>query len=211
MGKRIAAPRKLRQERKKIVIHYLQPEIWFMAHTFSHLLTHIIFSTKDRQPFLDAALKSRLFPYLGGIIRAHDGKALIINGPTDHIHILASLAAKHSLANLMRELKADSSGWIHKTFPNQKSFSWQIGYAAFSVSHSNLPEVEKYIADQEEHHRKMSFQEEFIAFLKKHEIPYDDRFLWDWTSCRPKRDLLDLSEQIPIASAMGYYHTLLRS
>jgi len=91
-----------------------------MAHTFTHLLTHIIFSTKDRRPLLDADLKSRLFPYLGGIIRAHDGKALIINGSTDHVHILASLAAKHSLSDLMRELKADSSGWVHKNFPNQK-------------------------------------------------------------------------------------------
>ena len=141
-----------------------------MPHTFTHLLTQIIFSTKDRRPFLAAKLKARLFPYLGGIIRAHDGKALIINGPADHLHILASLSQKHALADLMCELKADSSGWVHKTFPNQKTFAWQIGYGAFSVSHSNLPEVEKYIADQEEHHRKISFQEKFVAFLKKHEI-----------------------------------------
>jgi REP element-mobilizing transposase RayT len=150
-----------------------------MAHTFTHLLTHIIFSTKDRRPLLDADLKLRLFPYLGGIIRAHDGKALIINGPADHVHILASLAAKHSLSNLMRELKADSSGWIHKNFPNQQMFAWQIGYGAFNVSHSSLVEVEKYIANQEEHHRKISFQEEFVAFLKRHEIEYDERFLWE--------------------------------
>ncbi|HUA64971.1 MAG TPA: IS200/IS605 family transposase [Alphaproteobacteria bacterium] len=150
-----------------------------MAHTFTHLLTHIIFSTKDRQPFLDADLKSRLFPYLGGIIRAHDGKALIINGPTDHVHILASLAAKHSLSVLMRELKADSSGWIHKNLPNKKFFAWQIGYGAFSVSHSNLPEVEKYIADQDEHHKRISFKEEFVAFLKKHGIEYDEKYLWE--------------------------------
>jgi len=150
-----------------------------MAHTFTHLLTHIIFSTKDRAPLLDVDLKPRLIPYLGGIIRAHDGKALIINGPTDHVHILASLAAKHSLSDLMRELKADSSGWVHKNVPNQKEFAWQIGYGAFSVSYSNLAEVEKYIADQEEHHKCISFQEEFMAFLKKHEIQYDERFLWE--------------------------------
>jgi putative transposase len=150
-----------------------------MAHTFTHLLTHIVFSTKDRRPLLDADLKSRLFPYLGGIIRAHDGKALIINGPTDHVHILASLAAKHSLSDLMRELKADSSGWVHKTFSDRNLFGWQTGYGAFSVSHSNLAEVEKYIANQEEHHRKVSFQEEFLAFLKKHEIQFDERFLWE--------------------------------
>ena len=150
-----------------------------MAHTFTHLLTHIVFSTKDRRPFLDPDLKSRLFPYLGGIIRAHDGKALIINGPTDHVHILASLAAKHSLSNLMRELKADSSGWVHQNFPNHRLFGWQTGYAAFSVSHSSLAEVERYIANQEEHHRRISFQEEFLAFLKKHEIQFDERFLWE--------------------------------
>ncbi|HTB85703.1 MAG TPA: IS200/IS605 family transposase [Candidatus Sulfotelmatobacter sp.] len=150
-----------------------------MAHTFTHLLTHIVFSTKERRPLLDADLKARLFPYLGGIIRAHDGKALIINGPSDHVHILASLAAKYALSDLMRELKADSSGWVHKNFQGQKTFAWQIGYGAFSVSHSSLPEVEKYIAGQEEHHRKVSFQEEFVAFLKKHQIEYDERFLWE--------------------------------
>jgi putative transposase len=150
-----------------------------MAHTFTHLLTHIVFSTKDRRPLLDAELKARLFPYLGGIIRGHDGKALIINGPADHVHILASLTAKHSLSDLMRELKADSSGWIHKNFSNLKLFAWQIGYGAFSVSHSNLAEVEKYIANQEEHHRNISFQEELVAFLKKHQIEYNERFLWE--------------------------------
>ena len=150
-----------------------------MAHTFTHLLTHIVFSTKERRPLLDADLKARLFPYLGGIIPAHDGTALIINGPSDHVHILASLAAKYALSDLMRELKADSSGWVHKNFQGQKTFAWQIGYGAFSVSHSSLPEVEKYIAGQEEHHRKISSQNEFVAFLKKHQIEYDERFLWE--------------------------------
>ena len=124
-------------------------------------------------------MKERLFPYLGGIIRAHDGKALIINGPTDHVHILASLAAKHSLSDLMRELKADSSGWVHKYFQDQRSFGWQIGYGAFSVSESNRPDVEKYIAGQEDHHRTVSFKDEFVAFLKKHGIEYDERYLWE--------------------------------
>jgi putative transposase len=150
-----------------------------MAHTFTHLLTHIIFSTKDRRPFIDSNLKTRLFPYMGGIIREWDGKALILNGPTDHVHILASLAARHSLSDLMRELKANSSGWVHKNFPNQKLFGWQTGYAAFSVSRSGLPEVQNHIADQEAHHRRVSFQDEFVAFLKKHEIEYDDRFIWE--------------------------------
>ena len=150
-----------------------------MAHTFTHLLTHIVFSTKDRASLLDADLKARLFPYLAGIIRAQDGKAIIINGPADHVHILASLAAKHSLSDLMRDLKANSSGWVHEHFPLKRTFAWQTGYGAFSVSHSSLAEVERYIANQEEHHRQVSFQEEFVAFLKKHEIEYDERFLWE--------------------------------
>ena len=150
-----------------------------MGHTFTNLLTHVVFSTKDRRPFLDAELKCRLFPYLGGVVRAHSGTALIINGPTDHVHILASLAAKHSLSELMRELKCDSTGWVHKHFPKHQMFAWQTGYAAFSVSHSNRIDVERYIANQEEHHRRMSFQEELIAFLKKHEIQYDKRYIWE--------------------------------
>jgi hypothetical protein len=79
----------------------------------------------------------------------------------------------------MRELKADSSGWVHKTFPDRTSFGWQTGYGAFSVSHSSLADVEKYIANQEEHHRRVSFREELLAFLKRHEIEYDERFLWE--------------------------------
>src|ERR1022692_2216794 len=98
-----------------------------MAHTFTHLLTRIIFSTKDRRPLLDADLKDRLFPYLGGIMRAHDSKALIINGPTDHVHILASLAAKHSLSDLMRELKAD----LDRKSTRLNSSHLVISYAVF--------------------------------------------------------------------------------
>ncbi|MBI4658273.1 MAG: IS200/IS605 family transposase [Verrucomicrobia bacterium] len=150
-----------------------------MAHTYTNLLTHIIFSTKDRRPLLDDELRPRLFAYLGGIIRELDGTSRIINGPADHVHILASLAAKHSLSEVMRVLKANSSGWVRETFPNHKEFAWQIGYGAFSVSHSNRAAVEKYIANQEEHHRKVTFQEEYLAFLKKHEIAYDERYLWD--------------------------------
>ena len=127
---------------------------------------------------LDGELKERLFPYLGGIIRAHDGKAIIINGPNDHVHILASLAAKYAVSDLMRELKADSSGWVHKSFPKRQDFAWQIGFGAFSVSHSNLTSVQRYIANQEEHHAKISFQEEFVTFLKRHDKEFDEKYLW---------------------------------
>ena len=150
-----------------------------MAHTFTNLLTHIIFSTKDREPTLEADLKQRLFPYLGGIFRELDANPLGVNGPTDHVHILAVLPAKHAPAEIIGKVKANSSGWIHKTFPARATFAWQVGYAAFGVSPSQKQTVLDYIARQEEHHRKVSFKEELIAFLNKHEIKYDEKYLWE--------------------------------
>jgi hypothetical protein len=158
MGLIVHKPTKLRQERQKYGPH-VHP--FADAHHFQH-----------ERPATIARRGFEIAPF--PISWRHHPRAR-----RQSVHILASLAAKHSLSDLMRELKADSSGWIHKNFPNQKSFAWQIGYGAFSVSHSNLVEVEKYIANQEEHHRKVSFQEEFVAFLKKHEIEYDERFLWE--------------------------------
>lgn len=150
-----------------------------MAHTFTNLLTHIIFSTKDRRPFVDANLKSRLYPYLGGIIRELGGKALKVNGPADHVHILASLPAKFAPAEIIGKAKSNSTGWVHKNFPDHRDFGWQTGYAAFSVSHSQIQTVEDYIAGQEEHHRKVSFKEELLTFLKKHEIEFDEKYIWE--------------------------------
>lgn len=128
---------------------------------------------------LDAEIKPRLFAYMGGIIRELDGEALNINGPTDHVHILASLPAKLAPAEIIGKVKANSSGWVHKEFPGRRMFSWQIGYSAFSVSHSQQQKVHDYIAKQDDHHRKLSFKEELIAFLKKHEIEYDGKYLWE--------------------------------
>jgi putative transposase len=150
-----------------------------MAHTFSHLLTHIVFSTKDRAPLLDADLKPRLFAYMGGIIRELDGQVMIINGPTDHVHILTTIPARISLSDFMRDLKANSSGWVHKEFPKHGNFGWQTGYGAFAVSHSNLGLVLEYIRNQEKHHRRLTFKEEFEAFLKKHGIEYEEQYLWE--------------------------------
>ena len=150
-----------------------------MAHTFTNLLTLIIFSTKDRQPTLEPDLKRRLFPYLGGIFRELDAIPLLVNGPTDHVHILAVLPAKFAPSEIIGTVKSNSSGWVHKTFPTRRTFAWQVGYAAFVVSPSMKQTVLDYIANQEEHHRKVSFKEELIAFLKKHEIKYDERYLWE--------------------------------
>lgn len=150
-----------------------------MAHTFTHLLTHIVFSTKDRAPMLDAELKPRLFSYMGGIIRELGGQVMLINGPTDHVHILTTIPARISLSDFMRDLKANSSSWVHKEFPPRRTFGWQTGYGAFAVSHSNLEPVKEYIRNQEEHHRRLTFKEEFEAFLKRHEMAYDERYLWE--------------------------------
>jgi putative transposase len=150
-----------------------------MAHTYASLLTHIIFSTKDRSAFIDAQLASALHPYLGGIIRELNGTALAINGPTDHVHLLLSLPPNLALSEAMRVLKTNSSRWVHEQWPQRRPFAWQTGYGAFSVSQSNADQVCAYIADQEEHHRLVSFQDEFLAFLKRHGIAYDERYIWE--------------------------------
>ncbi|HEX4262841.1 MAG TPA: IS200/IS605 family transposase [Verrucomicrobiae bacterium] len=150
-----------------------------MAHTFTNLLTHIIFSTKDRMPMLDAHLKERLLPYIGGIFRELGATPLLINGPTDHRHVLTVLPARIAVSEILNKVKTNSSRWVHKEFPNQRTFAWQTGYAAFSVSSSQKEAVLEYIANQEEHHRKISFKEEFVSFLKKHEIEHHEKYLWE--------------------------------
>lgn len=150
-----------------------------MAHTFTNLLTHIITSTKDRLPLIDEELKPQLLPYLGGIVRELDGKAHIINGTADHVHLLIGLPPVVSVSEVMRVVKANSSRWVHEQSSAYSRFGWQTGYGAFSVSQSNVAAVTKYIATQEEHHRKVSFQEEFIAYLKRHRIDYDERYIWE--------------------------------
>jgi REP element-mobilizing transposase RayT len=150
-----------------------------MGHTYTNLLSHVIFSTKDRAPLLDAELKARLFPYMGGILRELGATPLLINGPADHAHLLVVSPAKVALSELVGKLKANSSGWVHREFPERKSFAWQTGYAAFSVSHSQKETVLRYIANQEEHHLKLTFKEELAMFLKKHEIGYDERYVFE--------------------------------
>jgi REP element-mobilizing transposase RayT len=147
-----------------------------MPHTFTNLLTHIIFSTKDRAPLITDDLKTHLHAYMGGIVRELKGKALIINGTADHVHLLVSASPSLSLSDAMRVLKTNSSRWAHEA--SRAPFSWQSGYGAFSVSQSNMQAVSEYIAHQEEHHRKLTFQEEYVIFLQKHGISYDENNLW---------------------------------
>jgi putative transposase len=150
-----------------------------MAHTFTSLLTHVVFSTKDRYPHIDAEVRERLFPYMGGILREIGATPVTINGVKDHVHGLVALPATLSVADAMRVLKTNSSRWVHQEWPRLRAFAWQTGYGAFSVSRSNAEDVERYIARQEEHHRTVTFQEEFVAFLKRHGIAYDERYVWE--------------------------------
>jgi putative transposase len=149
-----------------------------MGHTCTNLLVHIIFSTKDRLPLLDAELRSRVYPYLGGILNHLGATPLALNGPADHVHGLIKIRAVHSIAKVVEKLKSNSTGWVHEEWPERRRFAWQEGYAAFSVSESQVPTLLKYIGEQDEHHRKVSFQEELVSFLKTHGIEYDERYIW---------------------------------
>jgi len=151
-----------------------------MPQSLANILVHLVFSTKGREPFLlDAALRSRMHGYLGGISRTLECPAVQIGGTADHVHVLARQARTISLADWMKELKRASSLWIKEKEPSQQSFQWQSGYGAFSVSQSQSPVVERYIADQIAHHHTMSFQDELRALLRKHGIEFDERYLWD--------------------------------
>ena len=139
---------------------------------------HCIFSTKDRRPLITPELRERLWPFLGGVARQNKMKAIEIGGVADHVHILLSLPSTMAVAKALQLIKGGSSKWIHETFPEHRLFAWQEEYGAFSVSVSQLDKTIEYIKGQEVHHRKMTFQEEFLALLKKHRIEYDERYLW---------------------------------
>ena len=139
---------------------------------------HCVFSTKERHPSITPELRERLWPFLGGIARPTKIKAIEIGGVEDHVHILLSLPSTMTVSKALQLIKGGSSKWIHETFPEHREFAWQEEYGAFSVSVSQLAKTIEYIKGQEAHHRKMTFQEEFLALLKKHRIEYDERYLW---------------------------------
>ncbi len=149
-----------------------------MSHTFTNLLTHIIFSTKDRRPRIPPEIRSRLHGYMGGIIHELGGKPITINGTKDHAHLLVQLPPVLALAKALQIIKGNSSRWVNETFDCRRPFAWQEGYAGFSVSLSNAPAVVRYISNQERHHQKISFQDELREFLKKHGIEFDERYIW---------------------------------
>ena len=147
-----------------------------LSHTSGNILLHIIFSTQGRRPVIKPEFSNDLFAYLGGIVREIDATALIINGTADHVHMLLRIRPAQSAAEIVRVVKANSSKWVHAKWSSD--FAWQTGYGVFSVSESNVTAVKKYIAEQEKHHKKHSFQEEFLAFLKKNHVEYDERYIW---------------------------------
>lgn len=142
------------------------------------LHAHVIFSTKQCRPILEAEWRGRLHAYLGGAIRGVEAVPVAIGGAADHVHLLLGLKATHRLTDIVREIKQGSSNWLNYVF-DIEGFAWQSGFGAFSVSPSALGAVGKYIAQQELHHRRKTFQEEYIEFLSKSGVVYDERYLWE--------------------------------
>jgi putative transposase len=149
-----------------------------MAGTFTFLGTHFVFSTKNRIPLIFNDISDRLYSYIGGIIKELGGILIEINAMPEHIHFYTYVPKTVSVSKFMEIVKANSSKWVHTTFPEKKDFGWQDGYGAFSVSKSSEKKVIQYIRDQQHHHRKTSFQEEFIDILNKYGIEYDEKYIW---------------------------------
>jgi len=149
-----------------------------MAHSYVSILIHYTFSTKNRQKIITPELAERLWAYMGGIARQNKMKALAIGGIEDHAHSFLSLPSTLSIAKAIQLVKGASSTWVHQTFSQYQDFEWQEGYGAFSVSISHVKDTIDYINNQKEHHRKMTFQEEYLAMLKKHGFEYDERYIW---------------------------------
>jgi REP element-mobilizing transposase RayT len=150
-----------------------------MPNTFTSLHYHIIFGTKHRERWITPDIEERVWAYLGGIARENDLHPLLIGGVEDHIHILLGLPPTLTVSEALKRIKGGSSGWVKENFPACRNFAWQDGYGAFTVSKSLIPDVEAYIRGQRDHHKVKTFQEEYRAFLDKHEVKYDERYLWD--------------------------------
>ena len=150
-----------------------------MANTYTALYYHIIFSTKNRIAWIKPEIEQRLWEYIGGIARDNQMAALQVGGFEHHIHALIKAPTTFAPSKIAQLLKGGSSLWMHTEFPDLIHFAWQDGYGAFTVSKSNVPSVASYIQNQREHHQKMNFQEEYLEFLKKHGVDYDERYLWN--------------------------------
>jgi REP element-mobilizing transposase RayT len=150
-----------------------------MSQSLVKNLVHLVYSTKSRQPWIPDDHAAALFAYQAGIFKHWDSPALIIGGVEDHVHALFSLSKNHPLKKVVEEVKKGSSKWMKIDGPRIAEFYWQAGYAAFSVSESNVEAVKRYIETQKEHHRKMNFQDELRAMFRKHKVQFDERYVWD--------------------------------
>lgn len=149
-----------------------------MANTYTSLHYHIVFSTKNREPWFTCENEQRVWEYLGGIARDNDMKAVQIGGHNDHIHALVAIPPALAVSRAVQLLKGASSRWIHQTFNDMAAFSWQDGYGAFTIGLSQIPETVRYIEGQREHHRLKTFQEEYMVFLRKHNVELDERYIF---------------------------------
>jgi len=150
-----------------------------MSHSYVSLIAHIVFSTKGRLPFLVDEIRPTLYAYIAGIQKNCGCVPIIINGTDDHLHSLAMMSATSALSDILRDVKACSSGWIHREYLKLVKFGWLTGYGAFSVSNLGIDVVQAYIMRQEAHHKRVTYKEEFLRLLEEVGIPHDTRYLWD--------------------------------
>ncbi len=150
-----------------------------MPQSLANILVHLVFSTKDRQPVLQDEWRDDMHGYIGGIIRRCGGDLLAANSVSDHVHLFFPLPRTITVADLVKEIKTGATKWIHERNPRLNGFHWQAGYGVFSVSPGHKDAVVQYIAGQQEHHRKVTFQDEYRRLLEKYNIQYDERFVWD--------------------------------
>lgn len=148
-----------------------------MANTFTSLRYHIVFSTKNREPWLLPENERQIWAYIGGVARENGMQTIVVGGYNDHLHLLVAIPPVMAVSKAVQMLKGASSRWIHLTFGDMASFAWQDGYGAFTVGLSQVADTVRYIETQREHHRIKTFQEEYLSFLHKHEIDFDERYV----------------------------------
>ena len=157
-----------------------QGQPYAMPNTFTQIYIHYIFAVNGHENLLQKPWRDEVFKYMSGIIKGKNQKPIIVNGVSDHVHIFVGLDGSISVSDLIRDIKNNSSKFINSQKYIRGKFSWQEGYGAFSYNHSQKENVYQYIANQEEHHKKKSFREEYVEFLQKFNIEYDERYLFDW-------------------------------
>jgi len=151
-----------------------------MPQSLAKILLHVVFSTKDRRPLLrDRAFRDEMHRYIGGILKGLDCPPIIVGGVEEHVHVLCILSRTIAPADMVKEVKRSSSLWIKKRGPEFADFAWQAGYGIFSIGYSQLEEVRRYIANQEQHHRKVTFQDEFRRLLNRYDVSFDEAYIWD--------------------------------